>query len=326
MVLQTTAKARRRTLLLLTIGAHISLFLGVPCLAQEKDSGPRIVLGYQTIGKWATSAETVPVSDRNKLFEKLVIETLHDDCFAGRALPADPMQMIGMAFGNPAGWDLKQVKREIGLLDGTKKTILEAVTAGLKHSQLILSPNGLSRVCVLYFSPDNPVRTRMNGVMGFTPGKDLIDLYVSPGKDLNSWIVYNAAHEYHHAAWMYLSPERDPYGFTLLEYLIFEGRADSFANKVTKITAPWTHAIAPTLQCQLLTLLKPSLGMQGAILPKVMFGDGDKYPTWTGYTIGYEIVQSFLRVHPAVPALDWTKMGPSRLFDESLIQTHCGQI
>jgi len=48
-----------------------------------------------------------------------------------------------------------------------------------------------------------------------------------------------------------------------------------------------------------------------------MFGRGGKYPTWTGYTIGYGIVGGYLEQHPSMLVPKWTATEPARLLEQS---------
>jgi len=220
---------------------------------------------------------------------------------------------MGMAFGNPASWDLTVGKGELHILQEKQYLIQRMIRTGFTHSEEKLPSISSSRICVFYFGPDNPVRTRMKGVMAFAPGSNLFDLYVAPVEGWTEWVQYNVAHEYHHSAWMGANPNHDPYGFTLLEYLVFEGRADNFASEVTKMRGPWDHALSATQECELFTQITPLLKTTGPVLPEVMFGRGNKYPTWTGYTLGFAIVNSYVARHPKESVEHWTMLNASAL-------------
>jgi uncharacterized protein YjaZ len=223
-----------------------------------------------------------------------------------------------MVFGNPAGWDLAQVRKEIEILQQNKKELLQTIQRGFAKSRRLLPSVYAPRICVFYFQPDSPVRSRMNGVMGFTASQHLIDLYVSPLAGWIPWVGYNVAHEYHHSQWMARNPDRDTFQFTLLEYLVFEGRADNFASQITHLNGDWSHSISAEEQCTVFNQIEPSLSKTGPILPKVMFGwPGSGYPQWAGYTLGFGIVNSFLRTHPRDSIESWTRMSAADLFAAS---------
>jgi uncharacterized protein YjaZ len=155
----------------------------------------------------------------------------------------------------------------------------------------------------------------MNGVMAFSASKDLVDLYVAPVAGWIPWVGYNVAHEYHHTQWMAGNPDRDPFRFTLLQYLVFEGRADNFASQTMHLSGAWSHALSAEQQCNIFEQIKPSLGETGPLLPKVMFGwPGSGFPQWSGYTLGFAIVHSFLALHPKESVESWTRMRAEDLF------------
>jgi uncharacterized protein YjaZ len=304
--------AFRRLAFILCITCGVSGFL-----SGEQSTSPDIVLGYDAIAAWVDVAASKQPADRTALFERLVIEKYKSQCFTGPALHGDDNQLTGMVFGNPAGWDLAQVKKEIQVLQQNKNQIVEAIQGGLTESRRRLPAKAAPRVCAFYFQPDSPVRSRMHGVMAFTPSQSLMDLYVSPVPGWLPWVGYNVAHEYHHTQWMARNPSRDTFQFTLLEYLVFEGRADNFASQTTGLSGDWSHALSAEQECTVFTSIRASLDQTGAILPKVMFGwPGSGYPQWAGYTLGFGIVHSFLKLHPDAVE-NWTNLSADDLFAAS---------
>jgi len=274
-----------------------------------------IVVGYDAIAAWVDVAASKQPADKIALFERLIVERYKSHCFTGPALPDDDGQITGMVFGNPGAWDLAQVKKEIQALQQNKKQVVEEIQRAMAESRGRLPAKTVPRVCVFYFQPDSPVRDRMHGVMAFTPSQFLMDLYVAPASGWIPWVGYNVAHEYHHTQWMARNPERDSFKFRLLEYLVFEGRADNFAFQTTGLRGDWSHALSAEQECTVFESIKPSLHVTGPILPKVMFGwPGSGYPQWAGYTFGFGIVNSFLKLHPKEPVESWTDLAVDDLF------------
>lgn len=277
-----------------------------------------VVLGYDAIAKWTEEAAGKPAAEKNALFERMVIEPYKQRCFAGPSLPTDDMRLTGMVFGNPAGWDLAQVKKEVEELGRHGDEIRETIGKTVAEARRRLTAKSELRACVFYFQPDSPVRGRMNGVMAFTPSAALIDLYVAPVEGWMPWLAYNVAHEYSHTQWMARNPERDTFQFTLLEYLVFEGRADNFASQVTQLDGAWSHSLAPSQECSVFREIRAALGQKGAILPKVMFGwPGSGYPQWAGYSMGFGIVNGYLRSHPKATPEEWINLSAEDLYASS---------
>lgn len=153
--------------------------------------------------------------------------------------------------------------------------------------------------------------TRHGGVAGCTLGSGKILLLVDPTVDgWESRLSYVVAHEYHHSVWT--AKVFDKKKFTLLDYLVFEGRADSFANKVyPDEEVAWVNSIEYEEEKNIWSLISEQLNSEdGELLHNVMFG-------WGGYTIGYNIVQDFLKNNPEVSIEEWTKMDSREILDKS---------
>jgi hypothetical protein len=279
---------------------------------------PRVVFVYPAIQAYLDRAVSVPEKDRTELYYATVIEPHLRDCFSFGSYQPSHSDLVGMTSGNPAAWNAQEVRPDLKRLDASRGQIRAALQDGFARSAKALPGHVPATVCVLYYEPSNPVRERMNGVMAYTANQDIVDLYVAPVEGFRDWIAYNAAHEFHHAAWMHSNPHADVFAFSLLDYLVFEGRADRFASSVTGLTGAWTQALSPADACRWFEKVKPHLAEKGQLLPQVMFGGrGGEYPQWTGYTLGSGIVGAWLRRHPGAPPRAWTAMSPAQLFAES---------
>jgi len=105
-----------------------------------------------------------------------------------------------------------------------------------------------------------------------------------------------------------------------VDYLVFEGRADSFARLVyPEMAAPWTEALVPAQEARYWQAMQPYLDTTSVETHRrFMFGGGGyQVPRWTGYTIGFHIVQSYLQGHPDVGVDEWTAMDAHDLLAES---------
>jgi len=88
----------------------------------------------------------------------------------------------------------------------------------------------------ILFIPTNPANRKIYreygvGFHAFTLGTGRIIVSFDP--TFENWrqlLPYTMAHEYHHSVWT--SRNFKSANFTPLEYIIFEGRADSFADKI----------------------------------------------------------------------------------------------
>lgn len=109
------------------------------------------------------------------------------------------------------------------------------------------------------------------------------------------------------------------YRLTLLDQLIMEGRADSFANIVyPEIEVSYRSAFNPSQEKELWEKIKPNLDSTDEdYFQKVFFGDYEEFPVWTGYKIGYNIVKDFIKNNPRVSIEEWTNMDAKEVLERS---------
>ncbi len=156
------------------------------------------------------------------------------------------------------------------------------------------------------------------GVAGVTIGQGKLLILVDPTvENWESVLSYVVAHEYHHSIWT--SKQLEEKSFTLLDYLVFEGRADSFAHIVyPEVEVPWSSSLELSTEKTMWDYIDGQLNSSNSdLLNKVMFGDGMDYPHWSGYTIGYHIVQNYLEKNPEVNVEAWTNMSSSDILEKS---------
>jgi uncharacterized protein YjaZ len=295
----------------------LGLICGLLLLAPAAQAGPRVVFLYPEIASYLERAQSTPEAERTELYYQRVLAPHSSDCFAFRGYQPSHSDLVGMTSGNPAGWNFDQVRGELKQLERARSAIRASIERGIAAANKALPGEAPATICVLYYEPSNPVRSRMKGVMAYTANPGLLDLYVAPVAGWKDWIGYNMAHEFHHAAWMRSHPRVDVYDFTLLDYLVFEGRADRFASAVTGKTGGWTQALSGADQCRWYGEVKQHFADKGALLPQVMFGRGGRYPTWTGYTLGYGIVGGYLARHPSATVSEWTALEPAQILEGS---------
>lgn len=170
----------------------------------------------------------------------------------------------------------------------------------------------------IIFMPANPAmhdlfvkyNICMNGV---TLGSGKIIIMIDPSfPQWKKTLPTVIAHEYHHGTW--ISRNWKDSDFTLLEYLIFEGRADAFASNLYKDTEnPWTSMINNEQEDRVWKLISPEILMKGhERINKVMFGDKD-IPLGSGYSIGFNIVKSFKQNNPKYSDREIIDLNPEEI-------------
>lgn len=142
------------------------------------------------------------------------------------------------------------------------------------------------------------------GVGGYTPSAYGVKIYIDPSFSdnavLRDHVALTLAHELHHAVrW------RGPgYGRTLLEALITEGLADRFAIDVLGVPAPpWSDAFPREQTAHFLDLARAEFASPTYDHDRWFFGAAGSLPRWTGYTLGFRLVEAYQDRHPgATPA------------------------
>lgn len=143
------------------------------------------------------------------------------------------------------------------------------------------------------------------GLGGYTLGPNEIEIVVNPsfaalGSILPSRLPPIVAHEIHHTV-RWRSP--GPYG-TLLDALVFEGMADVFAvESLGADLQPWSDALSPTEIDRYLEEARPELDNPAFDFNEWFLGSRD-LPRWTGYSLGFYLVESYLARNPGRSAAD----------------------
>jgi uncharacterized protein YjaZ len=210
-----------------------------------------------------------------------------------------------------------ELKKAIERINNNKKRIESKIRSALEKSKTYLKNDSLT-IYILPANPDNKaIMQSMSGIMGLTAGSKQILLTIEP--EIIGWeemLTYAVAHEYNHAYWTNLNFGKST-KWTLLDYLIFEGRGDSFAHLLyPKVEAPWTSALNEKDTEVLWNRIRLKLKSEDIRFQmEVMFGSVD-YPFSGGYTVGYKLVQQALKSKTLTVA-NWTNLSSEKLLEMS---------
>jgi uncharacterized protein YjaZ len=109
------------------------------------------------------------------------------------------------------------------------------------------------------------------------------------------------AHELHHVKrW------RGPgYGRTLLEAMVSEGLADHFSIELLGAPVPpWSDAFPRDQTTQLLERARPEFDSTSYDHERWFFVASPTLPRWTGYTLGFRLVEAYQAAHMGATAAD----------------------
>ncbi len=214
--------------------------------------------------------------------------------------------------------NLQYLKKSIHGITSNKKKIEKMIIKSLQKCNTFLKTDEMNIYVIPPSSSLQEMIQKMGGIMGFTAGGKQI--LISIDTNIEGWeqlLQYAIAHEYNHAYWTketFTTLTR----WTLLDYLIFEGKADYFAKFLyPNAKTPWTEALTTSKKQGLWQNLLPHLQNQDfGFHTEVMFGS-QKYPTWGGYSLGYDIVQSFLASNKSIPPKTWIRLTSEEVLEES---------
>lgn len=260
---------------------------------------------------YADTAEN-DITNRDNLYNEKVQTAISNSYF----LKSEYSFIVNDFLSSPIQ-NTTELKKAVERITTNKKRIKSKIISALEKSNTYLKNDSLT-IYILPANPDNKAMMQsMSGIMGLTAGSKQILLTIEP--EIIGWeemLEYAVAHEYNHAYWTNLNFGKST-KWTLLDYLIFKGRGDSFAHLLyPKVNAPWTSALCIKDKKDLWNKIKPKL--QSEDIPfqmEVMFGSRS-YPFSGGYTIGYDIVQQALQ-DTTLTAKNWTNLSSEKLLEMS---------
>jgi uncharacterized protein YjaZ len=314
------SNAKKITLALLIVGllAGIALvvFVVVRPLLTQPDNFV-IVPAFEGQAEYIAAVRADPSADKDALYQKYVTDRYRESCGSNGLVSVDPMRTI--LINHPIG-DLDQLEEGVQII--READIVQLAKTALQKSSTLL-PGSKITACLFVLDPDQQgfVSLYMHGVYGFTfsPAQIVIGI-AHRNEEWRDWAAYTVAHEYGHAIFFqkFCEPQctqADWAKIDLLDTLLFEGRADSFARTLyPNLEAPWVTALTPEQEAaqwrgiqEYLTSTSPN------DWPRFLYGDGNQIPHWTGYTIGFHIVQKYIQSHPRSSPAEWIKLGSREL-------------
>ena len=187
-----------------------------------------------------------------------------------------------------------------------QKQINELIQKAIVTSAEWIS-GGDKTIFVLPFNPDQPsIINDMEGVSGGTLNENVILLLLDPSFSEEA-LKYTVAHEYNHA----IAMESGGRDYSILSFVIMEGKADSFAGILyPEKKVAWLEPMSAEAEQIVLDEIKGHRGSPTAVLFGDLFdGNYNKgIPRWANYKIGYTIMQSFLTNNPDMTIDEWTRL------------------
>ena len=200
----------------------------------------------------------------------------------------------------------------------------------LRSAQFLPRPDLAARYLLLPGDGESRLLTQvMQGAMGISLGSQATLLFLWPSGEWLLWLAYTAVHEYTHLVRNHLFPRglaggRPVYLKTqepemLLDAMVAEGIADAFARQIYPQMEPrWLRALDEREEALIWPKVRRRLRVSDpSEVRRFISGDGDRIPQWTGYTLGYRVVQSYLERHPTARPPSLVGMQAWTIFRES---------
>lgn len=249
--------------------------------------------------------------------QKKYSEIIKDAILSDHFLNTEYFEIIIESFSYPIK-DTSGLLKFVSDINANKNQIETIISGAFKLCNKHLNNDSV----IFYILPLNAdikkILNKMGGVSGQTAGSNKILLTID--FDNASWkemLEYAVAHEFNHAYWTRINYSAS-YKWTLIRYLLFEGKADSFAHLLyPNVKAPWTIALSNKEKENLWNKIKPNLQSENPSLHgEIMFGYKN-YPTWGGYTLGYDIMQAAFKNNPELLKTNWTNLEAEKLLELS---------
>ena len=286
-----------------------------------------VIPAYRVVTNFARQARGLPFEEGAEQLERNLRQYVRNLLSMLHPSIADLGERSAVAqLGDP---DPGSLIDALGVLEkGSPKAIAEEALA--QCSKRLPRPDLNARIFLLPGDGESRVLVKqMNGVLGFSLGAQATMVFLWPVQDWENWLTYTITHEYIHLVRNLLFPRglvggkliymktQEPE--TLLDAIIAEGLADVFATEACSDIRPrWTDALDPEVERRVWPRVHRRLGVSDTTeIRRILFGDGDRIPLWTGYTIGYRVVKRYLDVRPDAQASNLVGLPASKIFEDS---------
>ncbi|MBR7554514.1 DUF2268 domain-containing putative Zn-dependent protease [Allobacillus sp. GCM10007491] len=158
--------------------------------------------------------------DYKGLFRSMVVEPFREEAFG-----KDGGLWLRDRYSFEAPRNSEQLQESIKTLDQDFEHLSLLIKETIEKSANLL-PGGNTKIYIFPFNPDqfNSIR-QMSGVTAFGTSNQIIVMHIAPHHYDEDMLKYATAHEYHHIVHFEKNENRD-----LFDYVLSEGKADSFAN------------------------------------------------------------------------------------------------
>ncbi len=267
----------------------------------------KVIPFYKEVLDYTKKANEEPALNNNDLYNDTVTQPLREKITDNKlTLSTDLSNFLTTTR------DVNRLEKYSKELLMKQNKINNAIKDALISSSKELS-GGDKVVVVMPINPEVPIDD-MNGVAAWTLSQNFILLQINPNFSEDQ-LKYTIAHEYHHTVNM-----EDSIGSSLLDFVVFEGKGDTFAKMIyPDIEVSWTQDVPEDLIMDALEQLKKhGSSFDQELYNEFMNGNATKnIPKWANYIIGYKIMQSYLIRNQNSTIKEWTALDPKKIIQGS---------
>jgi len=172
-----------------------------------------------------------------------------------------------------------------------------------------------SEIIEIYVFPSYSsfIKNKMNRSAGYSSWENCILIFIdSTCENWKEFLPSTITHEYLHAITHHYHKWE-----TLLDSLIFEGLAEHFVEHIEKKISPWANLFNFKQSQKYFEKLKDDLDSKDEQIYRSVFFGNKKYPQWTGYSIGYNIIKSFFNNYKNIRWEQLVKLKPNDILSKS---------
>ena len=290
-------------------------------------TGLTVVPAYRVVAHFVKQVRKVPEAGSLDSLERKVRQYVRNSLSPLHGSYAEIGERWAVTqLGDP---DLETLAQALQRADkaAPRKTVEEALRESVR---LLPRPDLTARFLLFPGDGESKLLTQvMHGVMGVSLGSQATLLFFWPSEGWLSWLGYTAVHEYTHLVRNHLFPRglaggkpvylktQEPE--TLLDAMVSEGISDVFAQQIYPDMNPlWLRALDLREESRVWPRVSRRLEVSDPNeVRRFISGDGDRVPQWTGYSIGYRIVRSYLERNNTVRPATLVGMQASAIFNDS---------
>ncbi len=199
----------------------------------------------------------------------------------------------------------------------------------IPRSQINKVVNDVSKQCFEYLNFSKPInivvfptlssfiKRKLSGVSAYTPtSQHIFYLFVYPNsiqKINENKLKQVVGHEFNHLVFDRYHQQWNG----ILDNIIAEGLAQNFSFKITGRTEKQAVALTKKESLKQWAKIKKIASSKNLRVFEDLFYNGEQYPLWTGYSVGYWMVKDFLKIHKTMKWNEIMKLSPSIILKKS---------